>query len=83
MAGKPNFAAMLLGPKSKPDAGPPSGGGMPPSTDPMESAEGEGGMCSCPSCGAPLQLKAADMGGGDMGGDMGAEAPPMGGQSAT
>lgn len=76
---------MLIGPKSKPDSGPPAYGGAPggDGADPMEGAEGETGMCSCPSCGAPLQLKAADVGSGDMGGDMGAEAPPMGGQSAA
>lgn len=64
MPGKANFAAMLIGPKSKPDSGPPpySAG---PSSDPMESTEGEGaGMVMCPACGEALQLTAAGGGTG-------------------
>lgn len=78
MAGKSNFGAMLLGGKAKPDAGPPAyGGGETPGE---EMAEGDGSMCSCPSCGAPIKLMAGEM--VDPMADAGGEMPPMGDQAA-
>lgn len=75
-AGKSGFAAMLLGPKGKPDAGPPAYGG-----EANETTESAPGTMACPSCGCPLQLTAMET--AEAPPDAGMEAPPMGGQGVA
>lgn len=53
---KSNLSMLGVGPKAPPEEAPPPFGGE--ETAPEEMAEGG---CSCPACGAPLQLMAAQM----------------------